>query len=492
MPGYRIELLDASRTRVAVLDNLLEASVTEEINRQHTMRIVVSEDDDKVALIKTRKYHLRWVELDNPTTRFATFRIAQVAPVQDDERETLEVTATHILYNTTREIYAVSTTFTEVDIDSLVTDILSYSAWAKGTISSPTATTPTITFQYPTVMEALQQVCEAWGREMQLDETAATPEVDLLAELGADNNVQFRYGRNLTSARCTEDVEKVINRVFALGGGDPPLLIGRVNGSVDYVEDATSQSEHGVQAGRYENRSLEDVANLVATPFFDGTYTAGLCADWTKVGAPTVTEETGTGNFTYGTKSQKIVAGSANLGVSQAVTVVADTEYSAKVYVKVDSGSVLVTIVAADGTWKYPATTETGWLQIEIECWTPQTTTATISVLSSGGAATFYVDAVQVTVGASNADAWVDGDNATVLMAEANTYLTDNKDAPKLYEIGVVDLYGGNPAKYPDDRVSLGDTVRVVADRIGVDASVRIVSKRWNPLDPWELAVDVE
>lgn len=85
---------------------------------------------------------------------------------------------------------------------------------------------------------------------------------------------------------------------------------GETNGlGVNYIRDAVAIASYGERDIQFRDENYADVLNLIGpgtSSAFSGTYTAGLCEGWTKVGLPTVAENTDVAYVINSTKSQHV------------------------------------------------------------------------------------------------------------------------------------------------------------------------------------------
>jgi phage minor structural protein len=253
------------------------------------------------------------------------------------------------------------------------------------------------------------------------------------------------------------------------------------------IDDPTSQGIYGIVTGKYENPNIQDTINLINTPALDGTYTGGLCQDWTMEGTPTLTENTSAAYIHHGTKSQKVVADADAEGIEQSwYAVVADKAYSAycRVYIDPDAPGSVKFSINLGGQIQYYVTTGVGWIEILIENFSfIYSGIATIGVLSSGGALTFYVDAVMVHEGSELHD-FVDGDTADILWREGNNYLQQHKNPIVSYSLDLLDLYEHDRAKYAEENFLVGDAIRVVDPDLSIDTHLTVTRKEFDIDNP--------
>jgi len=257
-----------------------------------------------------------------------------------------------------------------------------------------------------------------------------------------------------------------IDTAQTIVAGDKFIIRTTAHADVDFIRAGTSITTYGESQGVYKNERFLDTINLVTTPQLDGTYTGGLCADWTKVSLPTLTENTTATYIQYGTSSQKVVGVDDGDGISQAVTTEADKYYRVLLWVYITGGTVAVTITNDTDSFA-TSKTFTGWQRFSSYV-KSDGTTLTITVLQSGApVATFYVDAVQVTEGAQQRSFTQNCDQKNLWDA-AYYKLIDAKDPELEYKARFIDLYRIDSKKYPYNEISLGDTVTITDDDLEI------------------------
>lgn len=389
---------------------------------------------------------------------------------------------------------------------------------------------------------------------------------------------------------------------------DPPGL--------EYLFDASIEAEYGIRCSVYRNENFSDVINL-AGPYkksaLSGTYSSGLCEGWTKVGSPTLSENTDQAFVINGTKSQKVVvseftsapssfsatvqpkdgdlngsysyklawvtgdgegplstaSASANstekrvkitnssvvpdalnvthwriyrtkagggtyykladvpVGVSVFYDTIGDDklsvleigntaaggqgvsfefaaengkEYSAVVYLIVESGRVRVELEAGDvfpgpnisSLKRATPSSETTqkWIVV-IEGFVATGTSGKINILSHEGAATFYVCSVMLVQSAyaPNPDKFVADNGATELWYAAYDKLQTLKNVRHVYTVSIADFYEFGSGT---DVLAIGDKILVKDDELGINAYLRIVRKSFDLLEPWIAEIEVD
>ena len=248
------------------------------------------------------------------------------------------------------------------------------------------------------------------------------------------------------------------------------------NLSVKYIRAGVSIVTYGQLEGSYKNQKYTGTINLVdINPALDGTYTDGRCEGWAKEGTCTLTENTTTAYIQYGTKSQKVVADADGEGISQVISTVANNYYTLSVWVYMYSGSVKVRIL--DGANYTDITKDsscTGWQEF---VYSEQilNTSIQIYILQSGaGASTFYIDAVQVEDGTEK-HAFTGNTELKQLWDEAFSELMISKEPLIEYVCKNIDLYLIDKSKYSNYQISLGDTIHLTDNDLGIsDVSLRV------------------
>lgn len=81
------------------------------------------------------------------------------------------------------------------------------------------------------------------------------------------------------------------------------------NTGVKYIRDKTTVDLYGNRDMVYRDETFEDIINLTGpyvSSALSGTYSSGLCEGWTKIGSPTVSENTDAAYIINGSKSQHV------------------------------------------------------------------------------------------------------------------------------------------------------------------------------------------
>ena len=485
---YSIEVLNASKEKTAELRGVTVARLRERVNGLGVLTAETVEPETAEG-ITARTSYLRVRRTGE--SGYGTFRVLEVVAARDRERRSVTLTARHILGDTADEVFADAATCIGHTPAELMDRVLAHSGYGSGTVESTTVV-PYVRFEYESVWDCLLRICAVTGGELHLDEENG--EVDLLTAVGSDSGAVFRYGLNLAGASRTVDTSRLANRVYGVGGGDPPLTLSgaTLSGGNEYAEDAASISVYGTVEAVLHEPTIEAVENLVSTPALDGTYTAGLCEDWTNDGA-TVSRNTDADSCLYGLVSQRVETAADGQGISQQVSVTSGEVYSVLANVFIDSGTVCVKVEDGVGTYQRPsAVTGSGLTTVRIENWKAIGDTVTVRIVQEGaGSADFSVDSVQLAAGA-RATAFTAASGADTLWERASECLAAHKAPAVLYDLSVVDSGADYRSAPGSDRFGLGDTVRVEDPGLGLSVTTRVMERTVDLVRPWRMQVKLD
>jgi phage minor structural protein len=270
--------------------------------------------------------------------------------------------------------------------------------------------------------------------------------------------------------------------------------------NLPYVENTTLQATwSGGQpvSDVYENANLEDTINLVKSPAMDGTYTDGVCENWTGQvgGAGTLTENTNPEFIRNGSRSMEMDAGAVSMPGGQGwtsapITIKDNTPYSAYflIYMTDVAGASMRCIVTDGTTENYYITSGIGWLEIVIENFSYGTDPnidreITMKVIVEAGAPRVYWDSAMIHEGPTVKN-FVVGDSAAILYAETYAELVKRWAPEDTYDLDFIDLIEIDPAKYAGHAFIEGDRIRLVYPDESIDTHFLVASREFDPLDP--------
>jgi hypothetical protein len=485
---YAIDVLDEEGARVAELTGIAEARLREKVNALAILTVETVGGQGWDAVVPGRSF-LRLREV--PATSRGVYRVIEARKCRDRERLSLAITARSLLGDAADELFADAVDCINHTPAQLAEVVLAHSSFAVGTVG-PDTNVPFVRFEYEPVLDCLLRICSLCGGELAVDEEEGR--IDILAQIGGDEGATLRYGATLSRASRALSTSRLANRVYGVGGGEPPLEVtDATEGSGQpYAEDDDSVEAWGLHEAAFHDPTLEDTENLVAAPALDGAYTDGLCEGWTNMGA-VVSKNTDPGNILYGRASQRVATSGDGQGISQSVATTAGRTYSLLAHIIIASGKVRVRV--DDGSAVYrrqEGLTGTGLAAVRIENWKALTSSVTVKIVQEGaGTADFYVDSVQIAEGAS-AKPFIAGKAADLLWERTIEYLAAHKDPEITYEVELAEVSGEGADGNGIARFGLGDTVRVIDPVLDLDIRTRVMELETDILRPGKVKVKLD
>lgn len=556
-----IDIYNTTPTKVAQLDSAeCRAIITRQLNAlwQLSVEYQPSDVSDKSEFL-VQDYKLRVVDPDD-TTVFSEYIITAVNLQRDDRGiKRVSVQADNIaIAEMSKEVIAAHLDIKQDTPANIMTTIMGYSSWAKGTVN-PTDPVD-LTISYETVLSAILKLCEVTGTFYDVDHT--NTEIDILTSLGSDNNVRIEPGHNLRFLRRVNHSVEIVNKLYGVAGGEPPVTIAgaphqvssiasqiitcvgakvvpqddiwntsyqirfltgahaqetktitdcvagasndtiTVSGSIAsavardlfIIEDTSDNAVDFIPFGNADKEGIfnsggwQDIDNLVKTPDLSGTYTAGLCQDWTKEGSPTVSEDSASAHIKYGTKSQKVQSTGGVEGIKQTITHNQPNEVWTVLANVHATSSACVLALSASVTSGYYVVSESGaaggkWQTLVLKNILNAGNSITVYVLSAGGTVEFSVDSIQLIKG-EVPQRFANPSEKKDLWDETYDRLLELITARVTYECRFADLYRFDSARYPFSQISMGDTVNVIDTELGIDVDVEVVEQRDNVFEP--------
>ena len=348
-----------------------------------------------------------------------------------------------------------------------------------------------------TIAGARHVVYSVVGQVVTVDHNKLVPEND-----SWNTNYKAKFvtgalaGSSFVIADCahttTRDTLTLTGTLTGAAAGDKIVITTSAGVEVSFLPAGTSQTANGVIEDVYKNSRYGSAINLVKTGFLDGTYTDGLCADWTENGSPVTTENTTATYIQNGSKSQKVVGVNDGDGIKQTLTEVASGKYyRIKINVYLAASNPASSLVLFLDTYPYCTALESDlavgkWVQWDIFFKCPLTAPVVKICQSGAQAATFYVDAVQFAECPVNEPQnFTSNCEQLALWFETFDQLMQIKDALTEYKCTFVDLNRMLPFDYPGDRINLGDTLVITDEDLAITAkSARVREINWNVFKP--------
>lgn len=281
---------------------------------------------------------------------------------------------------------------------------------------------------------------------------------------------------------------------------------------MDFVPNVALESTYLPTEQIFTCDDLPDILNVAGPEGYSdlsGTYTSGLCQGWTRIGSPTVSENTNADLIRTGTKSQKVVTSDGE-GILRAVDCGSATAASFYIWVYIQSITDGVKLKVrlklgleddyfprnADTGEDEAYVTEMGWRQIICEGGILSGAGShDLEILAVGGSVTFYLDSVMVQCSEyiTDEDNFYAWDTRVVLWEKAVARLNEVSAPKEDINLEIIDLYEADRDTYYPQQITPGTDLEIVDTAMGFDVTeVRTRRKTWNLIRPWECKLEVE
>ena len=263
-------VIDAKRTRGTDGTDTLDITVIGEIDKDE--RIVFRDSMGRWA-----EYLCRYPETERSsgrpiTTAYCSGSVCELSKVYIEDRRNRSATA-----------------------EACLSKALDGTKWKVGTVQAGLTTHQAdLAFYHEFVSDALQDICDTFGLELQTrievdGSTVKARYIDLLEQRGdPESTRRFEYRKDLPAIKRTVDSDNVITRLWcwgkgveqtdgngeATGGYSRKIGIGDVNDGKPYIDaDASTLAQWGIAGpdgktmpseGVYENGDIDDPAKLLA------------------------------------------------------------------------------------------------------------------------------------------------------------------------------------------------------------------------------------
>lgn len=263
-------VLDAKRTRGTDGTDTLDITVIGEMNKDE--RIIFRDSMGRWA-----EYVCLYPETERSsgeptTTAYCSGSVCELSKVYIEDRRNRSATA-----------------------EACLAKALDGTKWKVGTVQAGLTTHQAdLAFYHEFVSDALQDICDTFGLELQTrieveGSTVKARYIDLLEQRGdAESTRRFEYRKDLPSIKRTVDSDNVITRLWcwgkgveqtdengeATGGYSRKIGISDVNDGKPYIDaDAATLAQWGIAGpdgktmpseGVYENGDIDDPAKLLA------------------------------------------------------------------------------------------------------------------------------------------------------------------------------------------------------------------------------------
>jgi hypothetical protein len=266
-----------------------------------------------------------------------------------------------------------------------------------------------------------------------------------------------------------------------------------------YVESLIQQAVYGLISGTSEETDLPMVDNLVSNPALS-EWSGGLPVDWSAISTPTIAENTNALYTMVGGSSAKVTATADAQGIKTAAITIAPSDphifFSAFVSIFVESGQVEMYLEhSTEGRFPLAGYAEAAvtsehnkFIDLIIAGKEWPAGTVTINVVAVNGAATFYVDAAQLTNTAAEYP-FYDGNAARTLWQRGLVALDERSIPLVSYDINTLDLYAMDSSLYPYDKVTIGGNVLVEDEMLDYQVITRAIKVKRDLLQSHNISI---
>ncbi|WLD92638.1 phage tail protein [Alkalihalobacillus sp. AL-G] len=244
LPGARPVILSQDHQVVAVIENVSEMTLNQEINGADTMDFTVPYDDPKtsylvnenIVQIVEKQYVIRMVSKSRA----------------DDGTKLLAVYAEALWYDLQYTDPLSSAQWMDVTPDIPIQDILAGTGWNVGTIEVDTDRNLVIESGVTNRLKLLREVADIWGGTLIFDSKEL--KVSLIENSFPDPGIGIIYRKNLKSIKASYDTQDLITRLYPYGKND--MTIEDANDGVPYIENYQYTKQVRVRSfkdGRFTN-----------------------------------------------------------------------------------------------------------------------------------------------------------------------------------------------------------------------------------------------
>lgn len=247
LPGARPVVLDQTGKRLAVLDNAHDIILDQEINGADTLTFSLPLNDPKKQYLVNEN---RVLLVD------AEYIIRRIEEMRDESNRKVKVFCEASWYDLMVADPLPVANWTDVTPDVPMRDILSGTGWSLGTVEITTRRTLTVDQETTNRLNALRQVTEVWGGELEFD--TAARRVHLRQEIARRPGIVIAFRKNMRSIEKITDTTDLITRLYPYGKNG--LTIADANNGVPYVENF--QYTTAVRVGLFKDERFTNPFHL--------------------------------------------------------------------------------------------------------------------------------------------------------------------------------------------------------------------------------------
>lgn len=221
-----IIILGQERNRLAVLDNVTELTITEEINGEETMDLSLPFDDGKRIFLENENY----IQLGS---RLYVIRRVHHTRDRSGERET-HVYAEALWYDLQYTDPMQKSEWQDVTPYEVIRDILDGTDWNIGYCEIGTVRNMSVDVGLTNRLTALREVADLWGGTIRFHSQTLT--VDLVKEGGfRDSGIAIIYRKNMDEIEADYDTTDLVTRLYPYGKGN--VTIKDANNGKEFLDN---------------------------------------------------------------------------------------------------------------------------------------------------------------------------------------------------------------------------------------------------------------
>ncbi|WP_236838588.1 phage tail spike protein [Caldalkalibacillus salinus] len=262
LPGARPVVLDQDMNRLAVLDQVTDLIVHQEMNGTDILEFQVPFDDPKSSAIQNEHF----IQLVDQQ-----YVIRKVTKSRDDLGiKVIWVYAEALWYNLQYADPLTVYEWEDVEADKPMSDILSGTGWRVGKVDVTNRRNLSLDAGQTNRLKALREVSDLWGGTLMFHPQSRT--VDLIAHEYSDPGIAIVYKKNMQKLEAEYDTQDLITRLYPYGKNDMP--ISDANDGREYIENYQYTNQVRVRSlkdGRFTNpyhlkEKAEDILSRLSLP----------------------------------------------------------------------------------------------------------------------------------------------------------------------------------------------------------------------------------
>jgi len=232
--GPRPIILDENYKALAIINNIINAELNQELNSIDEFSFSISYNDPKKEFLKN----------ENLIQMFDTiYIIREITKIKNSSELTLEVYSEALWYDIQFTDPLTVISWTKKTANQMIKDILSKTDWTIGTIDFTNSKTLTLDENNINPLSALYEVKNLFDGNLVFDTNNKT--VSLLKENEKHSGASIIYKKNIESIEAKYDTKDLTTKLYIYGKDN--LSIDSINEGKKYLENYTYTSKKRVK-----------------------------------------------------------------------------------------------------------------------------------------------------------------------------------------------------------------------------------------------------